>query len=104
MLSTSGIFRHVPGAPEGEFIVATETGISSRSSRRRRGPPGRGQAGMACLQVHEDDHPAEAPRLAAEMKVEVKVPPGPRARARADRAHGRDRLAGGFAVQRLPLL
>ena len=81
-------------APGTTAIVATETGMlhplrdgapGRRLRRRQRG----GQ-----LPLHEDDHAAEAARRAARRwRREVKVPGGDRrARAAADRAHGRDRL------------
>ena len=41
---------------------------------RTEGEAGRGQPD-GLLQVHEDDHPAEGPRLLRDFKYEVKVPP-----------------------------
>ena len=67
-------------------------------------PAGRGQPD-GLLQVHEDDHPAEAPRLAAGDEGRGQGPATDRrARPGADRAHGPDRLAGAFAVPRGRLL
>ena len=94
MLSTSGMLRHVTEHPEGEFIVATETGmLYPLQQAAPRARSGRGQPD-GLLQVHEDDHPAEAPRLAARPEGRGQgSAPDRRARPGADRAHGPDRLS-----------
>ena len=64
MLSTSGMLEHVEADPTGEFIVATETGmLYPLAAGGAGGEPDRRQPD-GLLQVHEDDHPAEAARLA----------------------------------------
>ena len=74
MLSTSGMLRHVAEHPDGEFIVATETGmLYPLQQAAPRARPDRGQPD-GLLQVHEDDHPAEAPRLAARPEVRGQGP------------------------------
>ena len=65
MLSTSGMLEHVEANPEGEFIVATETGmLYPLQQAAPQARPDRGQPD-GVLQVHEDDHAAEAARLPA---------------------------------------
>ena len=101
MLSTSGMLAPRRGeTPTASSSSRPRPGCSTRSSRRRReARPDRGQPD-GLLQVHEDDHAAEAARLAAR-------PDGTRSRSRPrspsapgpDRAHGRDRL---IARRRIP--
>ena len=94
MLSTSGMLQHVADRPDGEFIVATETGMlyPLAAGRAAGAAPRRQPDGV--LQVHEDDHAAEAARLAPRPEVRGQGP-GRHRRARPgpDRAHGRDRLS-----------
>ena len=105
MLSTSGMLRHVADRPEGEFIVATETGMLYPLQQAAPNANLIEANRMAVLQVHEDDHAAEAAGFAARP-----APRGQgagrdrRARAAADRAHGRDRLTRPPGIPRQPLL
>ncbi len=93
MLSTSGMLKHVEEHPDGSFIVATENGmLYPLQQAAPRAEPDRGQPD-GLLQIHEDDHAAEAARLPARDEVRGQRPGGDRrAGAGADRAHGRDRV------------
>ena len=93
MLSTSGMLAHVEANPDGEFIVATENGmLYPLQQAAPRAKPDRGQPD-GLLQVHEDDHAAEGPRLAARARGRGQGPGRDRgARPGPDRADGRDRL------------
>ena len=74
-------------------IVATETGMlhALREAAPERGVHPRQPRGL--LQVHEDDHAAEAARRAARRAPRGEGARGDRPpRAHADRAHGLDRL------------
>ena len=65
MLSTAGMLDHVEKHPDGEYIVATENGmLYPLAAGGSAGGPDRGQPD-GLLQVHEDDHAAEAARLPA---------------------------------------
>ena len=93
MLSTSGMLKHVEANPDGRVHRRhRERDALPAPAGRAAGQPGRGQPD-GLLQVHEDDHAAEAPRLPARDEVRGEGPRRPRrARPGADRAHGRDRL------------
>ncbi len=92
-LSTEGMMRHARDSDRDTMIVATETGILHRmeqESPEQDLHPGQPRGG---LQLHEDDHAAEAARLAARHEA-PRERPGRRGRPRprADRAHGQHRL------------
>ena len=94
MLSTSGMLKHVEAHPEGEFIVATETGmlypLQQAAPQARLIEANR----MAfCKYMKMITLPKVRDSL-RDLEVEVKVAADDRrARPGADRAHGRDRLA-----------
>ena len=92
-LSTEGMMRHARESERDTMIVATETGILHRMEQESPGkrfiPANRGGR----LQLHEDDHAAEAARLAARHEVRgQRAARRRRSRPRADRAHGGHRL------------
>ena len=99
MLSTSGMLEHVEANPEGEFIVATETGMLY--PLQQAAP----QANLIeanrmafCKYMKMITLPKLRDSL-REMKVEVKVAAGDRrAGEGADRADGRDRLTAVLEV------
>ena len=62
MLSTSGMLDHVKQNPDGTYIVATENGMLYPADGGAAGGSRRGQPD-GLLQVHEDDHAAQAPRF-----------------------------------------
>ena len=103
MLSTSGMLKHVEANPDGSFIVATETGMLY--PLQQAAP----QANLIeanrmafCKYMKMITLPKLRDSL-REMRFEVKVARGDRrARAGADRAHGRDRLAAGLSDSLAP--
>ena len=99
MLSTSGMLEHVEAHPDGELRRRhRERDALPAPAGGAAGEPDRGQPD-GLLQVHEDDHAAEAARLAGGDEVRGQRPGGDRrAGAAPDRAHGRDRLAAGRSL------
>ena len=101
MLSTSGMLEHVEANPDGEFIVATETGMLY--PLQQAAP----QANLIeanrmafCKYMKMITLPKLRDSL-REMKVEVKVPAGDRrAGEGADRADGGDRLTSCSRLRR----
>ena len=105
MLSTSGMLRHVADRPRrgvhrrhrDRDALPPPTGGAER-------PPDRGQPD-GVLQVHEDDHAAEASEFSARPSPRGQGAGGDRRpRAAADRAHGRDRLTRPPGIPRQPLV
>ena len=93
ILSTEGMINFAKSSPKKRFLVATETGILHRLNKEA--PEKRFEADLreGDLQVHEDDHAREAPRLAARLEARGHGRAGDRgARPRRDRPHGRDHL------------
>ena len=80
MLSTSGL-RHAHEHPDGEFIVATETGMLYPMQEAAPEAEPRANRGGG-VQVHEDDHAAQAPRLAAGLQARDQGPAPVAERAR----------------------
>ena len=82
MLSTGGMLDYMEEHPDGEYIVATENGMLH--PLQQAAPAGEADRGQpdGLLQVHEDDHAAEAARLAARLPLRGQGPAGDR-RARA---------------------
>ena len=69
ILSTEGMIRFAKASPKQRFLVATETGILHRLAQGGAGEDVRGRLRAGDLQVHEDDHAREAPRLAARREA-----------------------------------
>ena len=93
ILGTSGMLKHVAEHPDGDFIVATETGMLH--PLHKAAPRARLTAvnPKAVVQVHEDDHAAQAPRLTTRPQIRGQgARRHRRTRPHPDRAHGRDRL------------
>ena len=69
MLGTSAMLEHVSEHPDGDFIIATETGMLH--PLRKAAPRVRLTAAnpKARVQVHEDDHTAQAGRLTARAQA-----------------------------------
>ena len=93
ILSTEGMINFAKESPKARFLVATEIGIIHRLDKEAPGKRFEPVHRARDLQVHEDDHAREAARLAARLEVRGDGRARDRrARARRDRAHGRDRL------------
>ena len=94
MLSTGGMMGWAAAAPAGATaIMATETGMLHPLQMARPDIDFVAANEAASLPLHEDDHAAEAARHAARHDRRREGARGDRrARAAADRAHGRDRL------------
>ena len=96
ILSTEGMIKFARQSPKERFLVATETGILHRLAEGSAEEALRGRLGAGDLQVHEDDHAREAPRLPPRHEARGQSRAGHRSpRAPRPRAHGRDRIGQG---------
>ena len=98
ILSTEGMVDFAKASPKERFLVATETGILHRLSKEAPEKRFEAVSREGDLPLHEDDHAAEAARLAARLEVRGHRPARDRrARPRSDRPDGCDLLIPGKA-------